>query len=161
MNISLVINEKPPELDEFLDQDEMELSSFEFALVELSQYINGLIHITFKNGLNVTLDLFSDFLICLDDIINSINAAKLSHTKKETIWFCEQGSDFYLYYEVKDETILLSYKQGKSTGMPNKLLHDFSIEVDSLAYIRNWENIFQALIIVFEEKLQKKIAIPF
>ena len=37
MNINLIIKEKPTELDEYLNQDDMELPPFQFALLELSQ----------------------------------------------------------------------------------------------------------------------------
>jgi hypothetical protein len=161
MNINLVISEKPAELDEFLDQDEMELPPFQFALVELSQYIDGYIKILFKNKLSIVLDLFSDFMICFDNIIDSINAAKSSYAKREEIWFCEQGSDFYLYYEVKEKKIHLTFKKGKSVGRVNKDTPDFDAEVDTLEYIKQWKDIFQKLDILFEEKLHKKIPITF
>ncbi|WP_218056297.1 hypothetical protein [Gilliamella sp. App6-5] len=161
MNINLTIKKKPTALDEYLDNDEMELPPFHFALVELSQYVEGCINITFSNGFNITLDLFCDFLICLDDIIDSINAAKSLHEKIKEIWFCEQGSDFYLYYQVKNKAISLSYKKGKSVGMPNKAIPDFLIEVSTSEYITQWENIFQKLIMLFEEILDQKIRVPF
>lgn len=161
MNINLVISEKPAELDEFLDQDEMGLPPFQFALVELSQYIDGYIKILFKNKLSIVLDLFSDFMICFDNIIDSINAAKSSNAKREEIWFCEQGSDFYLFYEVKKKTIHLTFKKGKSIGIVNKDTPDFHVEVDTLEYIKQWKDIFQKLDIIFEEKLHKKIPITF
>ena len=105
MNINLIIKEKSTEFDEYLNQDDMELLPFQFALLELSQYVNGYINISFKNQPSIVLDLFDDFMVCFDDIINFINATKLAHSKKEEIWFCEQGSDFYLFYEVKDKII--------------------------------------------------------
>ena len=87
MNINLIIKEKPTELDEYLNQDDMELPPFQFALLELSQYVNGYINISFKNQPSIVLDLFDDFMVCFDDIINSINATKLAHSKKKKYGF--------------------------------------------------------------------------
>lgn len=161
MNINLIIKEKPTELDEYLNQDDMELPPFQFALLELSQYVNGYIDISFKSQPSIILDLFDDFMVCFDDIINSINATKFIHSKKKEIWFCEQGSDFYLFYEVKDKIIYLTFKKGKSVGLPNRNTPDFSVEVNTIEYFKQWENLFQKLSIIFEKKLHKKIPIPF
>ena len=87
MNINLIIKEKPTELDEYLNQDDMELPPFQFALLELSQYVNGYINISFKNQPSIVLDLFDDFMVCFDDIINFINATKLAHSKKKKYGF--------------------------------------------------------------------------
>lgn len=160
MNINLIIKEKPTELDEYLNQDDMELPPFQFALLELSQYVNGYINISFKNQLSIVLDLFDDFMVCFDDIINSINVTKLAHSKKEEIWFCEQGSDFYLFYEVKDKIIYLTFKKGKSVGLLNRNTPDFSIKINKMEYFKQWEILFQKLSIIFEKTLHKKITIP-
>lgn len=161
MEIKLIKNEKPIELDEFLDEDEMEMTPFHYSLIELSQYINGSINIIFKGELNIKLDLFSDFSVCLDDIIDSINAAKSYYYYKEKIWFCEQGSDFYLHYEVNNEMIILSYKKGRSVGMSNIDMDDFIVEVSKSEYIQKWTTIFQELCTTFENILHKKIDVPF
>ena len=161
MNINLIIKEKPTELDKYLNQEDMEVSPFEFALLELDQYVNGYINISFENKANIVLDLFNDFMVCFDCIIRSINATKFAHSKKEEIWFCEQGSDFYLFYEVKDEIIYLTFKKGKSVGLPNQNTPDFAVEVNKIEYFKQWENLFQKLSIIFEKKLHKKIPIPF
>ncbi|HHQ6546977.1 TPA: hypothetical protein ACSTJE_001944 [Serratia fonticola] len=160
MQIKLTINERIVELDEFLDEEEMELSPFHFSLIELSQYVNGYIDITFNDDDKITLDLLSDFSVCLDDIVDSINAAKLSSVKKETIWFCEQGSDFYLDYEVKEEVMVLSFRKGKGVGMINKNICDFTLEVNKSEYIQHWMKIFEELASLFEHKLDKN-ALPF
>lgn len=83
MNINLIIKEKPTELDKYLNQEDMEVSPFEFALLELEQYVNGYINISFENKANIVLDLFCDFLVCFDCIIHSINATKFAHSKKK------------------------------------------------------------------------------
>lgn len=160
MNIELITIEKPVELDEFLDQDEMELPAFEFALVELSQYINGSIKISFRNGLNIIMNLFDDFMVCFDDIIDSINTAKTTHSTKKEIWFCEQGSDFYLIYEVMGTVIDLTFKKGKEVGANNITTPDFSIQIDTFEYIKQWERVFQKLSDLFEKILCKKVEIP-
>ncbi|WP_323639789.1 hypothetical protein [Pectobacterium polonicum] len=161
MDIKLKINEKPIELDEFLDEEEMDLSPFGFCLVELSQYINGSIYIFVDEELNVELDLFSDFMVCFEEILDSITSAKLSIYKKWDMWFCEQGSDFHIYYEVSRNAITLSYVKGREIGIINRSIPDFSIQIDSLEYVRVWENIFKSLIFIFEKKLNKKINLPF
>ncbi len=156
MQIKLTVNEKNVELDEFLDEEEMELSPFHFSLIELSQYVNGYIDIVFNDDDKITLDLFSDFSVCLDDIVDSINAAKLSSIKKETIWFCEQGSDFYIDYEVKEDVMVLSFRKGKGVGMINKNVSDFTVEIYNSEYIQHWMKIFDELATLFERKLNKK-----
>ncbi|MFQ0827327.1 hypothetical protein AAH211_02300 [Serratia fonticola] len=161
MQIILKINEKDVELDEFLDEEEMELPPFHFSLIELSQYVNGYIYIVFNDDDEITLDLFSDFSVCFDDIVESINSAKSSSIKKETIWFCEQGSDFYLDYEIKDELMVLSFRKGNGVGMINKNVSNFTVEVNKSEYVQHWTKIFEALARLFESKLNKKNALPF
>jgi hypothetical protein len=161
MQIKLTINERIVELDEFLDEEEMELSPFHFSLIELSQYVNGYIDIAFNDDDKITLDLFSDFSVCFDDIVDSINAAKLSSIKKETIWFCEQRSDFSLDYEVKEDVMVLSFRKGKGVGMMNKNVSNFTVEVNKSEYVQHWTKIFEALARLFESKLNKKTRYPF
>ncbi|AOR62477.1 hypothetical protein [Pectobacterium wasabiae] len=161
MEIKLKVNKKPVEPDEFLNEEEMELSPFHFSLVELSQYLNGFIDITFNDKLNVRLDLFSDFSVCLEDIIDSINAAKTRNCKSEEIWFCEQGSDFYIYYKVNENRLSLSYKKGPGVGGINREMSDFIVHIDTSEYIEKWTSIFQELRIIFEQELHKKIPSPF
>ncbi|WP_025119085.1 MULTISPECIES: hypothetical protein [unclassified Serratia (in: enterobacteria)] len=161
MQVKLRINEKKVELDEFLDEEEMELSPFHFSLIELSQYVNGYIDIVFSEAEKITLDLFSDFSVCFDDIVDCIKSAKLSSKKKETIWFCEQGSDFYLDYEVEGDIMVLSFRKGKGVGMINKNVSDFTVEVNKSEYIHHWMKIFEELARLFEAKLNRKNALPF
>ncbi|AFI92031.1 hypothetical protein EXT68_21810 [Pectobacterium parmentieri] len=160
MEIKLKVNKKPIEPDEFLNEEEMELSPFHFFLVELSQHLNGFIDIIFNDKLNIRLDLFSDFSVCLEDIIYSINAAKTNHCEREEIWFCEQGSDFYIYYKVNGNRLSLSYKKGEEVGGINKEMPDFIVHVDTSEYIEKWRNVFQELRILFEQVLHKKIPSP-
>ena len=101
MNINLIIKEKPTELDKHLNQEDMEVSPFEFALLELEQYVNGYINISFENKANIVLDLFYDFLVCFDCIIRSINATKFAHSKKKKYGFVSKVLIFICFMKLK------------------------------------------------------------
>ncbi|TGB93266.1 hypothetical protein [Escherichia sp. E2748] len=103
MKIELFINEKEPEIDVDLNEQEMECSPFSFALEQLSQYVNGEIIIYFDELHKINIDLFYDFSVCLDDILKSIRNVRDNLPVDESIWFCEQGSDFYIDYKNKNE----------------------------------------------------------
>lgn len=161
MEINLIINEKTIELDEFLNEDDMNSSPFIFSLAELSQYVNGHIDLAFNDMCRINLDLFSDFMVCFDDIVDSIKSARSSLSASGVIWFCEQGSDFYLSYEVSNNSIIFDFKKGVSVGAANRNVPNFSVEVNRWDYASGWIYIFQEISGIFLERLNKKIAAPF
>lgn len=161
MKLNLEVKEKIVELDEVMNEEEMELPPFQFALEELSQYINGSIEVLFNNGNSIYLDLFYGFSICYEDIVESCLRVITNCNCSDYIWFCEQGDDFYFYYDIKEEALDLSYKKGADAGNYYKSIPDFTIEIPKLEYINEWKKIFQKLSELFEEKLNKKIALPF
>lgn len=161
MKIDIEIKEKPPKLDEGLNQQEMELAPFHFCIEELNQYIEGKIIITFDDEKRLELDIFYDFSVCYEDIIESIASAKNDLSGKGVIWFFEQGSDFYIHYETKYNLIEIEYKKGNSVGFPNKKTNEFRVSVSRTTYIETWRSLFKKLTELFYEKLKKKIEIPF
>lgn len=69
----------------------------------------------------------------------------------------------YLYYNVNDAEVNLSYTKGKESdkGKERKLSPGFNVKVSKLEFINEWKKVFQKLSELFEEKLNKKIEIPF
>ncbi|WP_174870386.1 hypothetical protein [Pectobacterium polaris] len=161
MNIILEIKNKPVFLDDGLNEEDMEITAFQFAIEELSQYVTGSISLFFDNGNEIVLDLFYDFFICYDDIVNSIKLAKNKTSHKDEIWFCEQGSDFYFLYEIKGDSFILEYKKGSDVGFPNKTKEEFKVEVQVDEYFSKWRIVFEGLSLAFKEKLGKDVALPF
>ena len=161
MKLTISFEEKIAEIDGGLDEQEMELAPFNFCIEELNQYMKGKIVILFDKEKQITLDFFYDFAVCYDEILDSIISAKNKILGKDQIWFCEQGSDFYINYEIKDHLIDIEFKKGASTGNPNKNIKDFKATVDRTAYIDEWASIFSIIILKFKEKLNKDIEIPF
>ncbi|MDY4385117.1 hypothetical protein [Pectobacterium aroidearum] len=161
MNVTLEIKNKPVVLDESLNEEEMEVTAFEFAIEELSQYSTGSIFLFFDNDNEVILDLFYDFLICYDDIVESMKLAKNKATHKDEIWFCEQGSDFYFLYEIKGDRFILEYKKGRNVGFPNKTKKEFKVEMHVDEYFSKWYVVFEELSLAFKEVLGKDVSLPF
>ncbi|TAI93784.1 hypothetical protein [Pectobacterium versatile] len=161
MNITLEIKDKPVVLDDSLSEDEMEVTEFQFAIEELSQYVTGSIFLIFDHGNEIALDLFYDFLVCYDDIVDSIRLAKNKTQCKDDIWFCEQGSDFYFLYEINENSFFLEYKKGSDVGFPNKAKEEFKVEMQVDEYCLKWRIVFDELSLDFKEKLGKDVALPF
>ncbi|MCA6955070.1 hypothetical protein [Pectobacterium polaris] len=161
MNIILEIKNKPVILDDNLNEEEMEVTAFQFAIEELSQYVTGSIILFFDNSNEIVLDLFYDFFICYDDIVDSIKLAKNKTSHKDEIWFCEQGSDFYFLYEIKGNSFILEYKKGSDVGFPNKTKDEFKVEVQVDEYFSKWRVVFDELCLVFQDKLGKDVDLPF
>lgn len=161
MKLNLELKENIVELDEFMNEEEMELPPFYFALEELSQYINGSIEVLFNNGNSIYLDLFYWFSICYEDIVESCLRLITNCNCNDYIWFCEQGDDFYFYNDIKEEVLDLSYQKGANAGKYYKNIPDFTVEIPKLEYINEWKKIFQKLSELFEEKLNKKIELLF
>jgi hypothetical protein len=148
------------DIDEYLDE---ELTPFQYSLEELSRYVDGEITIELDKQHLIYLDLYSDFSLNLDEIIIFIHRVKSSWVGEDYIWFCEQGRDIYLYYNVNDAEVNLSYTKGKESdkGEKRKLSPDFNVKVSKLEFINEWKKVFQKLSELFEKKLNKKIEIPF
>ena len=161
MDVTLEIKNKPVVLDEGLNEEEMEVTEFQFAIEELSQYSTGSIFLSFDNDKEVILDLFYDFLVCYDDIVESMKLAKNKTAHKDEIWFCEQGSDFYFLYEIKGDSFILEYKKGIDVGLPNKTKKEFKFEVHVDEYFSKWCVVFDELSLAFKEKLGKDISFKF
>lgn len=130
MKLTINLEEKITELDDGLDEQEMELAPFNFCVEELNQYMKGEIVIFFDKEKQITLDLFYDFAVCYDEILDSITSAKNKILGKGQIWFSEQGSDFNINYEIKDHSIDIEFKKGANTGYPNKNTNNFKATVD-------------------------------
>lgn len=161
MKIDIEIKEKIPKLDEGLNQQEMELSTFHFCIEELNQFVEGKIIIVFDDDKKLELDIFYDFSACYEDIIESITSAKNYFPCKGVIWFFEQGSDFYIDYEIKCNSIEIEYKKGSLVGFPNKKINEFRVSVSRVKYVEAWRSLFKKLTELFYEKLKKKIDVPF
>ena len=149
MNITLNVRDKTPELDEYLDQEEMECSDFWFYMESLFQFVDGAIAIDFGDGKSIELDLRADFFVCHDEIIDSVEAVLNGLEGRCNIWFCEQGSDFYLYYETVGDFVRIEFKKGHS----NRRLDEFSALVDRTTYVEAWRGVFNALSVLFDERV--------
>ncbi|WP_194207526.1 hypothetical protein [Superficieibacter sp. 1612_C1] len=95
MKISLEIKDKPINIDSDLNEEEMDTTPFQYVLEELSQFVTGSLILSFNDGHKVILNLFFDFSVCYDDIIEYIISVDNGLMVKNEIWFCKQGSDFY------------------------------------------------------------------
>jgi hypothetical protein len=156
-----IINKEPPgDVDEFLDE---ELPFFQYCLEELRRFIDGTIVLYFEEGKNISLDIYPDLTVCFEEIVESVLLAKKSTVDAgESIWFCEQGADFYMDYKIKDDKIHIAFKKGKDTGFPNSEMDDFLVAVDRSEYIEEWTKVFESITALFEDKLDKKIdKMPF
>lgn len=152
MKIALHITEKAPELDEDLNQEEMELSDFEFYLESLAQFVDGAISIDFGSEKKIELDLMYDFCVCHDEIIDSVESVIRGDEGRRDIYFCEQGSDFYLHYETIGDSVLIEFKKGPEAGNPNRRVDEFSATVERKTYIEALRNLFNALGAQFDER---------
>lgn len=158
MNIALEVKDrKHIKLDDCLNQNEMEISGFHFSLEELSQYVTGSVNIFIDYEKCIKLDIFSDFSLCYEEIVESVNHAKHDEVIKNSIWFCEQGSDFYINYEIGRDSVFLEYKKGKGVGKPNNKIDDFIVTINKDDYIREWNELFQEIIDLFSSKLNKNL----
>ncbi|MBF7994832.1 hypothetical protein [Rahnella laticis] len=160
MQIIFQANDKLVELDPYLDQGEMGVSDFQFSLEELSQYITGRIEMRFDLNRKISLDLFYDFAVCYEEIVESVINVNNGFSNKKSIWFCEQGSDFYINYEIEGKNLLLEYKKGGCVGFPNNIIEDFTVSIDRGVYVSEWVNLFSSIVKLFEIKLNKKINFP-
>lgn len=151
MNVTLNIRDKAPELDEHLDQQEMACSDFWFYMESLLQFVDGDITIDFGDGKIIELDLGYDFFVCHDEIIDSVASVSSGDKGYRHIWFCEQGSDFYLYYETVGDGVRIEFKKGPEAGYPNRRVDEFSALVDRTSYVEAWRGIFNALSALFDE----------
>lgn len=145
MKIELFINEKEPEIDVDLNEQEMECSPFSFALEQLSQYVNGEIIIYFDELHKINIDLFYDFSVCLDDILKSIKNVRSNLPVNGSIWFCEQGYDFYIDYKNKNGFVEIYYRKGVDTGFPNSGVEDFSAIIQASEYVSEWSSVIDKI----------------
>ncbi|NUF50228.1 hypothetical protein [Gilliamella sp. ESL0250] len=138
-----------------------ELTPFQYALEELRRYVDCEFFIKLKDDYKVNLDLYPDITICYEEIVKSVKRVKNNWTGKGDIWFCEQGADFYFYYDIKDKGVELEYKKGPDVGIYNGKIPDMKLVISKLEYIQIWETLFKELSTLIEEKLNKKINLPF
>jgi len=151
------INKEPPgDIDEFIDE---ELSPFQYCLEELRRFIDGTIVLDFGEGKKIVLYIYPDLTVCFEEIVESVVHAK-NGDADENIWFCEQGSDFYISYSIKKGSVFITFKKGTKTGFPNNEMADFFVEVNRNNYIEEWENLFKSIAGLFADKLNKKIDCP-
>lgn len=153
MNITLTVRDKMPELDEDLNQEEMECSDFWFYMESLLQFVDGDITIDFGDGKSIDLDLGYDFFVCHDEIIDSVESVLRGDKGYRHIWFCEQGSDFYLYYETVGDSVRIEFKKGPEAGYPNRQVDEFSALIDRITYIEAWRGVFSALSVLLDERV--------
>ncbi|MDR2209771.1 MAG: hypothetical protein LBE22_12625 [Azoarcus sp.] len=156
-----IINKEPPgDVDEFLDE---EMPVFQYCLESLSRFIDGEIILYFSSSKRIVLDIFYDFSVCFEEIVESVVLAKRSTVDAgESIWFFEQGSDFCMDYRVKNDIVHIAFKKGEDVGFPNSEMEDFSVEVDRSEYIEEWTKVFESIAALFEDKLDKKLdEMPF
>ncbi|OCG19355.1 hypothetical protein [Gilliamella sp. WF3-4] len=146
------------DIDDDIDD---ELTPFQYALEELRRYAEPEFYIKLKGDYRVHFYIYADITACYEDIVKSVKRVKNNWTGKDDIWFCEQGSDFYFYYEIKDKGVELEYKKGPDVGIYNGKIPDMKLFISKLEYIQVWETLFKELSTLIEEKLNKKINLPF
>lgn len=138
-----------------------ELTHFQYALEELRRYVDCEFFIKLKDTYKVNIDLYPDITVCYEEIVKSIKRVKNNWTGKDDIWFCEQGSDFYFYYDINDKGVELEYKKGPDVGIYNGKIPDMKLSISKIEYVQVWETLFEKLSMLIEEKLNKKINLPF
>lgn len=144
-----------------VSENEMETTPFHYALEALSQYVKGKVLLIFNEVDIISLDLFYDFSLCYDDIIESIVLIQKGIPVRNDIWFCDQGSDFYISYETMSPHVVISFKKGNGVGLPNKLIENFYSRIDASEYIEQWRALFYELSMAFKVLLNKDISVPF
>lgn len=151
------MKKKPISGSDDITEEEMETSRFQYLLSRLTQYFDGIIILLFNGCSKITLDLSSDFSVCYEEIVESIIRAEKKENCKETIWFCEQGSDFYIIYEVNGENIFIEFKKGNEVGLPNCNEKDFKINISTSEYVKEWQCVLNKLCkeveLFFDEKV--------
>jgi len=151
--LNTVNKEEPDDIDDFIDE---ELSPFQYHLERLRRFMTGTITLDFDEKRKIVLDIYYDLTVCFEEIVESVVLAK-SRDGGKSIWFCEQGSDFYMDYTVKNDSISIAFRKGKSAGLPNREMDDFFVEVNKKDYIEEWQQIFKAIAGLFADKLNEKI----
>ena len=154
------INYRDPIGDIDNDIDE-EMTPFQYALEELRRYIDPDFYIELKDGYRVHFYVYADITSCYGQIVESVKRVKNNWKGKDYIWFCEQSVDIYFYYDVKDTYIELEYKKGPEVSAYNRKIPDMKVIVSKSEYVQIWEGLFEELSILIEEKLNKKIKLPF
>lgn len=144
-----------------VSEDEMETTPFHYALEALSPYVKGRVLLIFNEVDIISLDLFCDFSLCYDDIIESIDLIQKGVSVRNDIWFCDQGSDFHISYETMSPHVLIMFKKGNDVGFPNKIIDDFHSRIDASEYIEQWRTLFNELSMAFKTLLNKDIPVPF
>ena len=144
-----------------VSEDDMETTPFHYALEELSQYINGRVLLISNEGKVISLDLFYDFSLCYDEIVESIELIQNGFFVRNEIWFCDQGSDFYISYENMPSHVLIEFKKGKGVGLPNKKIENFHSLINGSEYVEEWRHVFSELSKAFKIWLKKEIPVPF
>ncbi|EFI1495410.1 hypothetical protein ACOQ27_003780 [Escherichia coli] len=148
------------DIDDYLDD---ELPPFQYCLEELRWYVDCEIIMELDAKHSIYLDLYSDFSLCFDEIIISIQRIKSEWLGEDYIWFCEQGRNIYLYYGVNETEVVLSYTEDTedNKGGKEKKKPDFSVKINKIEYVNEWEKLFICLSELFNTKLGKTIEIPF
>jgi hypothetical protein len=157
--LDITYKEPPGKVDEFLDE---EMPPFQYCLEELlGRFIKGKVIFEFSGEKKIVLDLFYDFSVCFEEIVDSVIQAKSGDTiENMSIWFCEQGSDFYMGYAIRGGSIFIAFKKGERAGLPNREMDDFFVEVNRGEYVKEWQYVFKRITDLFMEKLNKKIDSP-
>jgi len=148
------------DIDEFIDE---ELPPFQYSLEELRRYVAGEIILVLNNEHQINFDMYPDLIVSFEEVVGSIQRAKSGWIGEDYIWFCEQGRDIYLYYEIDDSSIGLSYTKGDeiSKGKGDRPSPKFEVKIKKEDYIKEWEKLFLCICELFSEKLGKIISMPF
>lgn len=162
MKISFVVQEKS-EIGDKDDSIDDELAPFQYALEELRPYVDGEILLELGDEVEVFLDVYPDLVVSFDDVVESIKRVKSGWLGQDYIWFCEQGNNIYLYYEVVGDVVALSCAKGTeaSKGKGKRPTPEFRVCVSCSDYVSEWSKVFLSLSGLFELKLGKIIEMPF
>jgi hypothetical protein len=156
--LDITYKEPPGKVDEFLDE---EMPPFQYCLQEVRRFIKeAAVTLDFGEKKKIVLDLYPDFSVCFEEIVDSVIQAKNGDVVENmSIWFCEQGSDFYMGYAIRGGSIFIAFKKGKEVGS-NGEVDDFFVEVNRNEYVKEWQYVFKRITDLFMEKLNKKIDSP-
>ncbi|MDF9618455.1 hypothetical protein P5705_12430 [Pseudomonas entomophila] len=159
MKISMKTAYRDPVGD--VDDIDEELTPFQYALEELRRYVCCELLVRLSDDCTMYLEIWPDVTICYEDIVNSVVRVKSGWEGKDYIWFCEQGIDFYLHYEVRGGDVVLAYKKGPGAGRYHGNIPDTVVAISRASYVMEWGLVFKELTDLFDKCINKKITLPF
>ncbi len=139
MNIDFKLRIFKNDNDLKFDVNEYEdITDFELVFEKLCWNYDGELELDFTENRIVVLSLCDDFKVIYIDIVNLISFLKSDTENEYDLWACEQGSDFHLIHKLNENTVTINFRKGVGCGFPNKLMDDFSIQLDKNEYIKVW-----------------------